>query len=155
MERKNKKPLEKSNGLKRTGREQSQHNHMEYGKYLIQSRHNLCFGLESPTMRLLLPVTFVCLTLRLTVILGIIPLIGVVRVLGSARHTGGTLFCWILSDFHCTTSFGSIIHHYKIKIKMRVSIWKIFVFVRDSISIFLGLILVQFHCYGIDLIQFV
>ena len=92
---------------------------MEYGKYLIQSRHNLCFGWESPTMRPFLPVTLVGLALGLTVSLGVASLVGVVRVLGSARHAGWTLFCWILTDFHCTTSFVSIIHHYKIKIKIK------------------------------------
>ena len=66
-----------------------------------------------------LPVPFVGLALGLTVILGIVPLVSVVRVLGSARHAGGTLFCRILTDFHCTTSFGSIITRYKIKIKMK------------------------------------
>ena len=69
-------------------------------------------------MRPFLPVAFVGLALCLTVSLGIIPLIGIVRVLGSARHAGGFLFCWILTDFHCTTSFGTIIARYKIKIKI-------------------------------------
>ena len=70
-------------------------------------------------MRLLLPIPFVGLALGLTVSLGVASLVGVVRVLGSARHAGGFLFCWILTDFHCTTSFGSIIARYKIKIKIR------------------------------------
>ena len=93
-------------------------------------------------MRSFLPVPFVRLTLCLTVILGIVPLVSVVRVLGSATHAGGFLFCWILSDFHCTTSFVSIIHHYKIKIKIRLSIGKIIVFIGNGIRIFLGFILV-------------
>ena len=109
----------------------------------------------SPTMRPFLPVTLVGLALCLTVSLGVASLVGIVFVLGSARHAGGTLFCWILTDFHCTTSFVSIIHHYKIKIKIRLSIGKILVFIGNGIRIFLGLILVKLHCYGIDLVQFV
>ena len=109
---------------------------MEYGKYIIQSRHNLCFGMESPTMRLLLPVAFVCLTLRLTVSLGVASLVGIVRVLGSARHAGGTLFCWILTDFHWITSFGSIIARYKIKIKIYTSIGEIVILCSNGIGIF-------------------
>ena len=106
-------------------------------------------------MRPFLPVTLVGLALRLTVSLGVTSLVSVVRVLGSARHAGGTLFCRVLTDFHCTTSFDSIISRYKIKIKIRLSIGKIFVFVGNGIGIFLGLVLVKFHCYGIDLVQFV
>ena len=70
-------------------------------------------------MRPFLPVAFVGLALGLTVILGVGSLVGIVRVLGSARHAGGTLFCRVLTNFHCTTSFVSIIHHYKIKIKIK------------------------------------
>ena len=106
-------------------------------------------------MRPFLPVTLVGLALCLTVSLGVASLVGIVFVLGSARHAGWTLFCWILTDFHWITSFGSIITRYKIKIKIRLSIGKIIVFVSDSIRIFLGFILVKLHCYGIDLVQFV
>ena len=93
-------------------------------------------------MRPFLPIPFVCLTLRLTVSLGVIALVSIVRVLGSARHAGGFLFCWILSDFHCTTSFGSIISRYKIKIKMNPSIWEIVIAFSNCFRIFLGFILV-------------
>lgn len=106
-------------------------------------------------MRLLLPVAFVGLTLCLTVILGVIALVGIVRVLGSARHAGGFLFCWILTDFHCTTSFGFIIARYKIKIKIYSSIGKIVVLCSNCIRIFLGFILVKLHSYSVDLVQFV
>ena len=84
--------------------------------------HFLRFWREdsSATVCSLFPVAFVGLALCLTVILGVFPLIGVVRVLGSAGHARGLLFCWILSDFHCTTSLCYIIAHYKIKIKINM-----------------------------------
>ena len=119
MERKIKNRSKNPNGLKRIKRVIHLISHTFSKRKQSQSRHDLCFGRDSPTMRPFLPVTLVGLALRLTVSLGVASLVGVVRVLGSARHAGGFLFCWILTDFHCTTSFGSIIHHYKIKIKIK------------------------------------
>lgn len=108
----------------------------------------------SPTMRPFLPVAFVGLALGLTVLLGVGSLVGVVFVLGSARHAGGTLFCWILTDFHWITSFGSIIAHYKIKIKIRL-VWQFRVLISDCIGIFFCSVFVEIHSNGIDLVQFV
>ena len=128
---KNKKPLEKSERFKAHWARNildsiAQSEGIAVILYTISERTDgTFFGFSrkqpSPTMRSFLPVPFVRLTLCLTVILGIVPLVSVVRVLGSARHAGGFLFCWFLSDFHCSTSFGSIIQHYKIKIKIKTS----------------------------------
>jgi hypothetical protein len=68
----------------------------------------------------LFPVPLVCLALCLTVLLGVSSLISVVFVLGCARHAGGFLFRWILSDFHCSTSLWFIITQHKIKIKIKM-----------------------------------